>query len=180
LAGSPGADAGGARHGSPGDRPRSSAKDRALGLLAVRWRSREELRRRLLRAGYEPEDVAGTLEDLERAGLIEDDRFAREVVREHAGRRLSGDRAIRQVLREKGVADEVVERALEGAGDELNRARELAEKRAARLRGLAGEGASRRLFGLLVRRGYGPNVARDAVRAALAEPEASAFSPEEG
>jgi hypothetical protein len=44
----------------------------------------------------------------------------------------------------------------------------LAESRAYRFAGLAPEAAYRRLYGLLLRRGYGPSIARDACRAALA------------
>ena len=158
-----------ARSAAAASRPRGTAKDRALGLLAVRWRSRDELRRRLLAAGFEPADVATALEDLERAGLVDDARFARELVRDQAGRRLAGDRAIRAALRQKGVALVVAEDALqEAGGDDADRARELAESRVRRLTGLSPEVAYRRLFGLLVRRGYGPGVAREASRAVLA------------
>ena len=60
-------------HRSRGTRARArTAKDRALGLLAVRWRSRDELRRRLLRAGFEPPEVDSALVDLEGVGLMED------------------------------------------------------------------------------------------------------------
>ena len=38
-----------------------SCHERALGLLAVRPRSRRELERRLLQAGFEPEEVQDTL-----------------------------------------------------------------------------------------------------------------------
>jgi SOS response regulatory protein OraA/RecX len=55
-----------------------------------------------------------------------------------------------------------------GAGDEAARARALADRRAARLAGVPAEAAYRRLYGALVRRGYPPDVARDACRAALA------------
>jgi regulatory protein len=146
-----------------------TAKDRALGLLAVRWRSREELRRRLARAGFDAGEIDEALGDLEQAGLIEDGRFARELVRDQAGRRLSGDRAIMAALRQRGVSAEVAEAALGDAGDEAARARSLAERRAARLAGLSPEAASRRLYGALVRRGYPPGVAREACRAALAD-----------
>lgn len=146
-----------------------TAKDRALGLLAVRWRSREELRQRLTRAGFDPEEIRDALEDLEQAGLVEDGRFARELVRAQAGRRLSGDRAIVAALRQKGIAADVAEAALGEAGDEAARARELADRGAARMAGLEPEAAFRRLFGMLVRRGYGPQLAREACRAALSE-----------
>ena len=145
-----------------------TAKDRALGLLAVRWRSRDELRRRLLRAGFEPPEVESALADLEGVGLVDDARFAREVVREQAGRRLSGRRAIRDALRQKGVATETMEEALRETGDEAERALELAIRRAARMSGLTPEAAYRRLYGLLIRRGYDPDTAREACRGALA------------
>jgi len=150
-------------------KPRGSAKDRALILLGVRWRSRQELERRLRAAGFEDDDIGAALADLEVVGLIEDRRFARELVRDRANRKLVGNRAIRATLRQQGVAADVVEEALGEAGDEEERARELARRRAERLRGLAPEAAYRRLHGLLLRRGFGPGVARDACRAALAE-----------
>lgn len=149
--------------------PRGSAKDRALLLLGVRWRSRRELERRLKAAGFEDEEIQTALVDLEVVGLIENRRFARELVRDRANRRLAGNRAIRATLRQQGVAAEIVEEALEEAGDEEERANELARRRAERLRGLPPEAAYRRLYGLLLRRGFGPSMAREASRAALAD-----------
>ena len=84
--GSDGAQAAGGRT------PRGTAKDRALGLLAVRWRSRVELERRLLRAGYDPDQVREALIDLEAVGLVDDERFAREVVQSRASGRMDGPR----------------------------------------------------------------------------------------
>jgi regulatory protein len=150
-------------------KPRGSAKDRALMLLAVRWRSRQEIRRRLRSAGFDTEEVERALADLEDVGLIEDQRFARELVRDQAGRRLAGNRSIRANLLQKGVARDLVDEALDDAGDESQRAGELARQRAARLTGLQPEAAYRRLYGFLIRRGYGPGTARDACRAALGQ-----------
>ena len=149
--------------------PRGTAKDRALILLATRWRSREELRRRLRAAGFADPDIESALDDLEAAGLVEDGRFAREVVRHQAGTRLAGDRAIREALRAAGVSADVTEAAVLRAGDEAERALELATRRAAKLTNLAPEAAYRRLFGLLARRGYPVEVAREACRTALRE-----------
>ncbi len=149
-------------------RPRGNAKDRALLLLGVRWRSREELRRRLSTAGFEAEQISAAITDLERAGLIDDARFAREVVREQAGRRLLGDRAIRRALRDKGVDPGHIDATLADAGDEQARASELAERQALRSGHLAPDAAYRRIVGVLLRRGYGHATAREATRAALA------------
>jgi regulatory protein len=149
--------------------PRGTAKDRALRLLGVRWRSRAELQQRLRLAGFASEEIDQAIQDLDRVGLVDDARFARAVVADRAGRRLAGDREIRAVLRQKGVAEDAAAAAMAGAGDESERALDLARKRAARLGDLEPAAAFRRLQGLLLRRGFGPGVAREACRAALAE-----------
>ena len=147
--------------------PRGSAKDRALGLLAVRWRSRRELELRLRAAGFEEEQVSTALADLERAGLIDDGRFARELARAKSGR-LDGNRTVRSALAKAGVAPGVADEVVSELDGDQERALALAERRAPRLAGLDPQAAFRRLYGLLLRRGYGPDVARDACRRALA------------
>jgi regulatory protein len=147
---------------------RRSAKDRALGLLAVRWRSRAELRSRLRQAGFEPDEIDTALAELESAGLVDDQRFAAELVRDRAGRRLNGSRAIRTELRQKGVSDDLADQAMaESEPEEERRAFRLAETRAGRLASLPPETAQRRLLALLQRRGYGYDLARRAALHAL-------------
>lgn len=150
---------------------RLPAKDRALRLLAVRSRSREELRRRLVRAGFEAEEVAAALDDLEAVGLVDDDRFARELAAHHLERRGSGRRAALAALRRAGVGAPVAEEALSelDRGDEEARAEALARTRASRLTRLDPETAFRRLVSFLVRRGYEGTTARTASRRALGE-----------
>src|SRR5437762_1541300 len=94
------------RNGTTERRPRGTAHDRALNLLSFRDRSRRELERRLLQAGFEAADVEETLEAMERVGLVDDERFARAVVEQEAGRRLSGRRAVASALAAKGVGRE--------------------------------------------------------------------------
>jgi regulatory protein len=122
---------------------------------------------RLSRMGFDGEEIDRALADLERVGLVDDDRFAREVVNDQVGRRLAGDRAIRAALREKGVGPEEVERALGEMPDEDARALQLAERHAMRLETLPVEAAHRRIVGLLLRRGYPATLAREATRRAL-------------
>jgi regulatory protein len=148
-------------------RPRGSVRDRALGLLAVRWRSRRELERRLRAAGFEEADVATTLDDLQRAGLVDDDRFARELALARSTRR-DGNRAVRSALAKAGVAPGLAEQVVDDLGDDQERAVALAASRVSRMTGLEPEVAFRRLYSFLLRRGHGPDVARDACRRALA------------
>ncbi len=120
-------------------------------------------------AGFESDDIARALVDLEAVGLIDDHRFASEVVRDQSSRRLAGDRAIRQALHAKGVAREEVDATLAEAGDESERAAALAARQADRMTSVPTEAAHRRILGLLMRRGYGYGVALEATRRALAE-----------
>jgi regulatory protein len=150
--------------------PRSSKSchERALGLLAVRPRSRRELERRLLGAGFEGQEVDDVLVRLERVGLVDDAAFARQVVEHRFGNRSEGRRAVSTRLRAAGVAPDVVTQVLDDVpDDEEARADELAKSRAGRLRGVAPEKAFARLSSLLMRRGYGPQIARSAARKAL-------------
>lgn len=148
---------------------RKDIHERALGLLAVRQRSSRELERRLVQAGFEPEAVADELERLEQVGLLDDEAFARAVVESRMGVRGESRRVVAGKLAQAGVASEVAMIALDQAPEaEEDRARRLAEAKAPRLSGLDPQVAMQRLYGFLARRGYGPEVARDAARKALA------------
>ena len=154
------------------ERPRTSVKDRALRLLSVRSRSRHELRSRLLRAGYEPDEVESALADLEGVGLVDDERFARELA-EHQRRKGLGRRAGLAALRGKGVDRDLAERTVDQVQpeDDADLAYELASARLERLRALPPDVVHRRLLSYLIRRGYEPVIARSAVRRAMADRE---------
>jgi regulatory protein len=144
--------------------------ERALGLLAVRARSRQELERRLVRAGFDRDDeVTPELRRLERVGLIDDEAFARAVAEHGFGARGEGRRAVGARLRAAGIAPETSEAILEerSADEEPELALDLARRRAPRLTQLPTPTAFHRLTSFLVRRGYAPEVARGAARRAL-------------
>ncbi len=145
-----------------------SCHERALGLLAVRPRSRQELERRLLAARFEPEEVQDVLVRLERVGLVDDEAFARQYAEHRFGSRKEGSRGVEQGLRAAGIAPALAARVAEGTpDDDEERAAELARSRASRLTGVAPQKAFARLSSLLMRRGYSPEIARSAARKAL-------------
>lgn len=154
------------------ERPKTSVKDRALRLLSVRSRSRYELRSRLLRAGYELDEVEAALVDLEVVGLVDDAAFARELA-EHQRRKGLGRRAGLAALRGKGVDRGLAERTVDEVQpeDDADIAFELASARLERLRSLSPDVVHRRVLSYLLRRGYEPVIARSAVRRAIAEME---------
>ena len=147
--------------------------ERALGLLAVRPRARRELERRLLAAGFDADEVADVLVRLERVGLVDDEAFAKQMAEYQFSSRRAGRRAVTSALLAKGIDPALAARAADAAPDEeRQRAHDLAQARAGRLRGVEPVKAFTRLTSLLVRRGYSPDVARAAARAALAVDEA--------
>lgn len=149
--------------------------DRALGLLAVRPRTRRELHTRLVRAGFETDEVAAELDRLQAVGLVDDARFAADFVEHALDRRLEGRRSIASGLAAKGLDRGLIREALEAAGgDDEERLERLARARAGRLGGLAPEAAYRRLVSFLVRRGHDASAARTvAARVLRSDAEAS-------
>jgi regulatory protein len=157
------------REGS-GKRPskRKDIHERALGLLAVRQRSRRELERRLVQAGFEPDAVEVELGRLEQVGLIDDAAFAAAVVESRMGARGESRRAVGIKLQQAGVDRDVAQAALDEAPEgEQDRADRLAQARATRVSGLDPAAGFARVSGFLMRRGYPPGVARQAARRAL-------------
>jgi regulatory protein len=148
--------------------PAKSCHERALGLLAVRPRTRHELSQRLRRAGFEPEEVSDELDRLERVGLIDDAAFATRLAEQRMEVKRAGSRSVASELRAKGVSADIVEAVIGplAEGDE-ERAQELASSVSVRLASLDRVTAFRRLDSLLLRRGYAPDVARRVARRAL-------------
>ena len=157
------------RRGAP--KNPKSCHERALGLLAVRPRSRRELERRLLGARFEPDEVEDVLVRLERVGLVDDEAFARQFAEHRFGSRKEGSRAVAQGLRAAGIESSLAETVSQQApDDDEERAAALARSRVSRLSGVSPEKAFARLSSLLMRRGYSPQIARSAARKALEIP----------
>ena len=102
-------------------------------------------------------------------GLIDDAAFAQAWVQSrHAGRGLAR-RALAAELRQRGVADDTVKEAVEELEPEQEEAaaRELVAKRMAATRGLDSVKRTRRILGVLARKGYSSGLAYRLVREAL-------------
>ena len=86
---------------------------KALGLLARREHSAQELKAKLLERGYDSTAVEAVLSSLAGQKLLSDERFVQEFVAARV-RRGSGPLKIREELRGRGVSGELVEEALAG------------------------------------------------------------------
>lgn len=149
------------------------ALDRAVGYLAARARSRREVEQNLLQAGYRPCTVEMVLYKLEREHILDDADFARQWVESRSTRKLGRSR-IAQELRRKGISADEAEAALSAIDeeDQLSGAVSLAEKAAARIKpGEDPRKAANRILAMLARRGYGWDIAREALQQAMANVE---------
>ena len=107
---------------------RLAALRAATAALRRRGRSTAELRARLSERGVRQSERERTLDVLERAGLVDDDRFACERARALAERG-SGNALIRHDLERRGVAVSAIEAALGRLEPELERARAIIVRR---------------------------------------------------
>ena len=147
------------------------ARALCLRLLTARARTRAELAGQLAKRGY-PDDVSmQVLDRLADVGLIDDADFAEQWVRSRRVNAGKGKRALAAELRNKGVDNEVITAALSDidAGAERERAEQLVNDKLRRERNTEDEAKlTRRLVGMLARRGYSQTMAFDVVKVALA------------
>ena len=151
--------------------PEAVARKILLDSLTGQARSRQELADRLARKDV-PDDLARSLLDrFTEVGLIDDAAFARQWVESRHRSRGLAPRALAQELRRKGVDDEAASAALEQIDDDHQRvaARALVDKKLRSMRGLDPQVATRRLAGLLARKGYPAGLAFAVVREALGD-----------
>ncbi|MBN1205465.1 MAG: regulatory protein RecX [Myxococcaceae bacterium] len=110
------------------------ATEACLRLLAVRARSRHELRLALERKGFSAHVMEEVLGRLQGYGYLDDARFARERAAALLSRGRFGPRAVLQRLQAHGLGSEVAREALSAASgevefDPLAAARQVLERR---------------------------------------------------
>ncbi len=149
--------------------PETVAKNLCLRALTGTPKTRQQLAD-LLADRDVPDDAAeAVLDRLSEVGLIDDEAFAQAwVTSRQAGRGLAR-RALKAELRAKGVDDDVAATAVEAVDDDDERetARRLVERKVGAMRRLDRATATRRLMGMLARKGYNGGLAAAVIRDAL-------------
>ena len=148
--------------------PARSELERALDLayraVGRRERTVAELRTCLERKRVGPEEIDAAVTELRGAGLLDDARFAQRFAEDKRELDRWGRERIARDLNRRGVAPDLIEAAVAERGPEAELAAALLvlEERAPP----HGDDRARdRAWRLLVRRGYTPEIAYDAVRA---------------
>jgi regulatory protein len=96
---------------------RPSLKGRALSFLARREHTRLELQRKLAPHADDPGAIESLLDELEKRGWLSEARFVEQTVTRLARR--YGARRIAHALREKGVAQDSIAKALPPREEEI-------------------------------------------------------------
>jgi regulatory protein len=130
------------------------AFQKALRFLSYRPRSEGEVQRKLSEQGYEEPVVMETIQRLKDNRILGDDVFARVWVENRSTFRPRSKRMLSMELRQKGVAEEEIEKALAETEDDTSLAYQSAVKYAGRLAGSDWETFRKRLGAYLMRRGF--------------------------
>ena len=126
----------------------------AFRFLSYRPRSETELRQRLQRRGFDGDNVAAVLARLKERGLVDDLAFAQFLKDNRESFSPRSQWLTRLELRQKGIAQEIIDRVAAQVDDE-DCAYRAAVSKARRLSTADYEGFSRRLGEYLKRRGFG-------------------------
>jgi regulatory protein len=158
---------------------REAAFRTALRALERRAFSTNDLARRLVRKSHPPEAVDQAIERLCAVGLLDDARYAAQFVAVYSARG-RGPVRLRADLRRRGVASDVIDRALAEQfppGTDLKaQTVALARKRAAQLGDLSHGVKRRRLLAYLARRGFRGSEVLEAVDEVLMRPASGSDS----
>jgi len=151
------------------DDPEARAREICLRLLTLAPRTRAQLADALRKRGIPDTVAVGVLDKYADVGLIDDAAFARAWVESrHYSRGLAG-RALAAELKQRGVDSGEIRDAIEelGPAAEVATARKLVAQKLAGTRGQPAQARTRRLAGMLARKGYPPGLAFRVIREAM-------------
>ncbi|HST47313.1 regulatory protein RecX [Jatrophihabitans sp.] len=157
------------RRADPDADPEEVARTICLRLLTTRARSRAELAEALTARSVPASAATAVLDRLAAVGLVDDHAFAGQYARSRQQDRGLAVREISRQLRDKGIDEEAITAAVADiAGDaEAEAARQLVARKLRSMARLTPEVKTRRLVGMLARKGYPPSLAFSIVQQAV-------------
>ena len=140
-----------------------AAYSRVLDYLSYRPRSQAEVVTYLQKRDLSDAQIEAVTARLKRAGLVDDEEFARFWIENREQFRPRGPRALRYELRSKGIGDDVIDQALAGI-DVSESAYRAAGKKLRQWNHLDRKTFDRKMVEYLARRGFDYEVAREVAR----------------
>lgn len=147
------------------------ATDSAARFLSVRPRSEQEVRQNLAKKETPPAVIEAAIERLTAFGYLDDRAFADLWVRDRLTYKPTSPRALRYELRQKGIANDIVEMVLADL-DAEDSAYRAAQAQSRRLRGTERREFQKKLGAFLQRRGFSYDVVRTVLRRLIQELDA--------
>jgi len=144
------------------DDAREVAYMQALRFLDYRPRSRAEVRRNLEKHAVPQPIISDVFKRLERSGLVNDERFAQDWVENRSEFRPRSRKALAYELRQRGLDDMAIEKALAGL-DEESMAYQAGRRQARRYEGLSMRDFNNKLGSFLARRGFSYDIIKQVV-----------------
>lgn len=145
----------------------------SLRFLEHKPRTRHELSQKLRQKEFAAPLIEEALDRLERENLVDDDLFAKEWTRQRMEGKRKGKLWIRQELRQKGIANDLIVEALEGISTdaEFETALSAGRKKWNQVKGDVNEKKNKTLP-FLMRRGFSMDMVRRVVNCLIEEDEA--------
>ncbi|WP_346767489.1 regulatory protein RecX [Knoellia koreensis] len=145
------------------------ARSIVLRQLAMAPRSRKQLHDKLRQRNCPDEVAERVLDRMTDVGLVDDEAYAGMLVRSQQASRGLAKRALARELRTKGVDDETAKAALDEVSPEHERAQaeRLVAKKLRTMHGLDATVQTRRLAGMLARKGYPADLSMQVIREAV-------------
>ena len=125
----------------------------AIKCLSYRPYSGHELKQKLVKKGYVPEEVDDVIDKLTAEKLINDAEYARSILRHNLHK---GNSAIKRKFTDKGISKELFQPVLDDSQPEIERARLAAEKKWPKIRKEDSRKRMESLGRFLASRGFSP------------------------
>jgi regulatory protein len=131
------------------------ARQYALKLLSYRGRSEKEIRERLRKKGFSKTVAASSINELKDLKLIDDMALAKTLKREALSSRLLSQKGAKIFMLQRGIPRDIVDEVFSfDENTDMQNAGRLMGKKLKALRDYPPEVARRRLYNLLLSRGY--------------------------
>lgn len=132
-----------------------NAHDKALNQLDLRRRSTKEIRDYLWRKDFEPQVIQAVIDRLTKAGLLNDEEFARAWIRDRLLLKPKSKRALSAELFAKGISRDIADRVLDelDGDDELGALKDSLERKLRQSKYAQAENNDK-LIAALAREGY--------------------------
>jgi regulatory protein len=141
------------------------AKQYALRLLSYRGRSVKEVEERLRRKKFPADVVSSTICKLQRAGFLDDVALAEALKREATKTKFLSRYGTRRFMLSRGITREIVDLVFSpDDAEDIDNASRLVEKKLRIIDDLPAEKKKRRLYQLLLRKGYSVEIIESALK----------------